>query len=222
MKAMLSRAPLASPVIEAPTPTRPGGASVFVALALACALLFGAMFGILTMDFGAHVDGPGMGLEWSKPLGSEYGLRAGAVLLMCLVQGGLALAAYGNARAKSFGVLALIATALLGWLGGAIAAGHAFPLWWKLGCDRGHAYACYAAARSSGEGPAAEALEERACKGDVASACLRIVGRSPERIPALCEEAERACKEPASEPRNVFSRCRGMTEVCPGIQRATD
>lgn len=145
-----------------------------IALALACAFLSGATVGVRVLDFGAHVDGVGIGLEWSRPLGHEYGLRAGVVLAASLVQSGLSLVAFRRARGRPFGVVKLCGIAFVGWIAGFVGAGKALPAWGKLGCDRGNAYACCAAGGVT-DGAVARALADRACAGDVGSACRRIV-----------------------------------------------
>ena len=104
-----------------------------IAFALACAFLSGATFGVLVLDFGAHVDGVGIGLEWSRPLGHEYGLRAGVVLAASLFHGGLSLVAFRRARGRSFGVVGLCGIAFVGLIAGFVGAGKALPAWWKLG-----------------------------------------------------------------------------------------
>lgn len=183
-----------------------------VVLALGCAFLSGATFGILVLDFGAHVDGVGIGLEWSRPLGHEYGLRAGVVFVASLVQGGLSLAAFQRAGARAFGMLGLVGIAFLGLIAGFIGAGKALPAWWKLGCDRGHAYACYAAGGVT-DGAVSLALDERACSGDVGSACRRIVRQDPSRLAAICAARAGACTGPSTE-RPIWSRCRSLEEIC--------
>jgi hypothetical protein len=195
-----------------PPSSRPLGPLV---LAVASALLAGASFGVLVLDFGAHVDGVGIGLEWSRPLGPEYGWRAGAVLAASLVQGGLSLWAFGRTPAKSFGVLGLFGVAFVGLFGGFLGAGHALPAWWKLGCNRGHAYACYAAAGVV-DGDAGRALDERACAGDVGSACLRIARADPTKVPGICDERRRACAGPSVE-RPSRSRCLTLADLCANI-----
>lgn len=186
-----------------------------ILLALACAFLCGATFGVLVIDFGGHVDGVGIGLEWSRPLGDEYGLRAGAVLVASLVQGGLSLTAFQRARARSFGVLGLVGIAVFGLLAGVFGASKAIPAWWKLGCDRGHAYACYAAGGVT-EGAVSRALDERACSGDVGPACRRIVQEDPSRLPAICAQRASACRGPGTE-RPIRSRCRSLEDLCGAV-----
>lgn len=131
------------------------------------------------VDYGAHVDGPGIGLEWSKPLGtgSEYGVRAGIVMASMGVQALLSLIAFGKTKAKPVGVLALPLLALVGIILGVMVAGRALPAWWTLGCNRGHLYACYAAAGVT-DGVESDALDRRACAGGVEAACRRIARRS--------------------------------------------
>ncbi len=55
------------------------------------------------------------------------------------------LTAWGRAEVKPIGVLALPALWFVGLVAGVMGGGRALPAWWKLGCSRGHAYACYAA-----------------------------------------------------------------------------
>jgi hypothetical protein len=171
------------------------------------------------MDFGAHVDGVGIGLEWSRPLGSEYGLRAGAVLAASVVQGALSLTLFGRIEARSFGVLGLFGIGAVGVVAGLVAAGRALPAWWKLGCDRGHAYACYAAGGVT-DGKAGRALDERACAGDIGSACRRIAREDPTRVAAICAERARACGA-GGESRDgpIFGRCRSLAEICGDVDR---
>lgn len=183
--------------------------------ALVCALLSGASFGVLVTDFGAHVDGVGIGLEWSRPLGSEYGLRAGAVLVASIVQGVLSVTLFSRISARSFGVLGLFGVGVVGVVAGIVASGRALPAWWKLGCDRGHAYACYAAAGIT-DGEESQKLDERACAGDVGSACLRIARADPSRVYLICAERDRVCADAdAARERPVFSRCRSLADICP-------
>lgn len=197
-------------------PSRWSGA---LAIALACAFLAGATFGISVLDFGAHVDGPGIGLEWSRPLGDEYELRAGVVLALAVVQVALSLIAFGRARAKPIGFLALPLIAFLGMIAGLVIAGKALPAWWGWGCSRGHAYACFAASGVI-DGPAGEALEERACTGDVGSACVRIARRDPTRLPAMCAARAQGCVGPAKD-RPVRGRCHGLEDICRSVEPAT-
>ena len=197
--------------MQPPPPTH----AIAIGLALACAFLSGAAFGVLVLDFGAHVDGVGIGLEWSGPLGHEYGLRAGVVLAASLVHGGLSLVAFRRARARSFGVLGLFGIAFVGVFAGLIGAGKALPAWWKLGCDRGNAYACYAAAGVT-DGDVARALDERACSGDVGNACRRIVQANEGRLPTICAERAHACTGPSAE-RPIWSRCRSLDELCASV-----
>ena len=202
---------------QAEPPARPpsdAGAGTIV-LALVCAFLSGATFGILVMDFGAHVDGVGIGLEWSRPLGSEYGWRAGFVLAASLTQGGLSLVAFSRTRARSFGVLGLVGIAFFGLLVGAVSAGGLLPWWWKLGCNRGQAFACYAAAGVT-EGEASRSLDERACAGDVGRACWRIARGEPTRLAAICEQRTRACAAPSPQS-TTFRGCNSLREICGGV-----
>ena len=202
-----------------PTPTSLSPTRGLLVLALACALLSGACFGVLVMDFGAHVDGVGIGLEWSGPLGREYGFRAGAVLLASVVQGALSLALFSRMAARSFGVLGLFGIGVVGMVAGLFASGRALPAWWKLGCDRGHAYACYAAAGIT-DGETSSRLDERACAGDVGSACLRIARADPSRVPFICAERNRVCADAAaSREKPAFSRCRSLGDICPSVDR---
>lgn len=149
-------------------------------IALACAILCGGSCGVSLVDYGAHVDGPGIGLEWSKPLGTngEYAIRQAVVLGSMAVQALLSLIAFGRTKAKPVGVLALPLLALGGIILGVVLAGRALPAWWTLGCNRGHAYACYAAGGVT-DGAESEALDKRACAGGVEPACSRIARRSP-------------------------------------------
>jgi xanthosine utilization system XapX-like protein len=148
-------------------------------IALVCAVLCGGSCGVSLVDYGAHVDGPGIGLEWSKPLGtgSEYGVRAGIVMASMVVQGLLSLIAFGKTKAKPVGVLALPLLALVGIIGGFIVGARALPAWWTLGCHRGHLYACYAAAGVT-HGAASDAHDKRASAGGVKPACMRIARRT--------------------------------------------
>jgi hypothetical protein len=196
----------------------PSGGRGLLLVALACALLSGASFGVLVLDFGAHVDGVGIGLEWSRPLGTggEYGLRAGAVLATSIVQGVLSLTLFGRISARSFGVLGLFGVGAVGVVFGLVVAGRALPAWWKLGCDRGHAYACYAAAGVT-DGPESQKLDERACAGDVGNACLRIARADSSRVPLLCAERARLCADGRERP--PFSTCRALADICPSVDR---
>ncbi len=134
---------------------------------------------------------------------------------MSLVQGGLSLVAFGRAQGRSFGVLGLFGIAFLGLFGGFIAAAKALPAWWKLGCDHGHAYACYAAAGVT-DGAASRALDERACSGDVGSACRRIAREEPSRVAAICSERARACGEKSrpDDDAPIWGRCRSLEDLC--------
>jgi hypothetical protein len=206
--------------VPSPSPSRSPGPSAAaspaaIVVAIAAAVLSGASFGVLVMDFGAHVDGPGIGLEWSRPLGSEYGLRAGAVLCAGLVQGGVSLTAFARSRARSFGVLALFGLAFVGMLVGFVGSGRALGWWWKLGCDRGHGYACYAAAGLA-DGDAERALDERACARDVSHACRRLVRNDPARLPAMCEARARRCTGSTAD-LPAFSACRSLGDICESV-----
>jgi hypothetical protein len=141
-------------------------------IALACALLSGGSCGVSLLDYGAHVDGPGIGLEWSRPLGSEYGLRYAIVIGSLVLHAALSLTAFSRAGAKPIGVLALPALAFVGIVLGMVGGGRALPAWWKLGCNRGHAFACYAASGVT-DGAESKALAERACTNGVTRACPR-------------------------------------------------
>jgi hypothetical protein len=146
--------------------------------ALACALLSGGSCGLTLLDYGAHVDGPGIGLEWSQPLGAEYGLRYAIVLGLLVMWALLSLNAWGRAGAKALGVLALPALWFVGLVVGMVGGGRALPAWWKLGCDRGHPYACYAASGVT-DGDESRALAARACAGGVKNGCVRAAPPSP-------------------------------------------
>lgn len=141
-------------------------------VAVVCALLSGGSCGVSLLDYGAHVDGPGIGLEWSKPLGSEYGLRIAIVVASIVLHAVLSLTAFSRAGAKPFGVLALPALWFLGMVVGMVGGGRALPAWWKLGCNQGHAFACYAASGVT-DGAESKALAERACTNGVTRACPR-------------------------------------------------
>jgi hypothetical protein len=183
-----------------------------IVLALACAALSGASCGVSIVDFGAHVDGPGIGLEWSKPLGSEYGLRLALVLGSVVVHALLSLVFYSRAGAKPIGILALPGLWFVGIVVGVVGGGRALPAWWKLGCDHGNAYACLAASGVT-DGAESKALEERACAEDVGIACARIARRDPTRLPGLCAEREAACRLAPAE-RAVYGRCNVLAEFC--------
>jgi hypothetical protein len=96
-------------------------------IALVCAVLCGGSCGVSLVDYGAHVDGPGIGLEWSRPLGtgSEYSVRAGIVTASMLVHALLSLVAFAKTKAKPVGVLALPLLALCGIILGVVVAGRA-------------------------------------------------------------------------------------------------
>jgi hypothetical protein len=199
------------PLSDKMKPSRWSGAIV---VALACALLSGGSCGVSMVDFGAHMDGPGIGLEWSKPLGSEYGIRQAFVLGSLLVHALLSLVFFSRADAKPVGILALPGLWFIGFLGGVVGAGRALPAWWKLGCDRGHAYACFAASGVT-DGAESAALEERACANDVGIACERIARRDKTRLPGLCAGRADACRTPPAE-RAVYGRCNVLTDLCLG------
>jgi hypothetical protein len=148
-------------------------------IALVCAVLCGGSCGVSLVDYGAHVDGPGIGLEWSRPLGtgSEYSVRAGIVTASMLVHALLSLVAFAKTKAKPVGVLALPLLALCGIILGVVVAGRALPAWWTLGCNRGHLYACYAAAGVT-HGAESDELDKRACSSGVEAACRRIARRT--------------------------------------------
>jgi len=193
--------------------TRWSGWSGGIAVAVASAFLAGGLFGIAFLDFACHMDGPGIGLEWSRPLGDEYGLRALLVLGLGVLQTVLSLTAYGRARAKPFGVLALPAFAFVGLVVSFGLGGRALVRWWwGWGCNRGHAYACYAAGGVT-DGAAGKALDERACSGDVGSACHRIGREDPSRVPALCATHSELCRTPVSQ-HDVRGRCHALDELC--------
>jgi len=157
-----SQASLASAPVSAPA----------LVIALVCALLSGGSCGLTLLDYGAHVDGPGMGLEWSGPLGAEYGGRYAIVLGSLVVYALLSLTAWSRSGAKPIGALALPALGLLGIVAGMVGGGRALPAWWKLGCERGHAYSCYAASGVT-DGAESKALADRACAGGVKAGCPR-------------------------------------------------
>jgi hypothetical protein len=192
---------------------KPGRWHGALVMALGCAFVSGSSCGVSMVDFAAHMDGPGIGLEWSRPLGSEYGLREGMVLATLVVHGLLSLMFYGHTGAKPIGVLALPGVWFVAFLVGLVGGGRGLAPWWKLGSDRGHGYACYAASGVT-RGTESAALEERGCAGDVGIACERIVRRDPSRLPGLCADRARACLEEPPGTREVFGRCYGMAEVC--------
>ena len=90
----------------------------------------------------------------------------------------LSLTAWGRAGAKAIGVLALPALWFVGLVLGVLGAGRALPAWWKLGCNRGHPYACYAASGVT-DGDESAALAARACAGGVKSGCAGAAPSSP-------------------------------------------
>jgi hypothetical protein len=144
-----------------------------IAIAVGCALLSGGSCGVSLLDYGAHVDGPGIGLEWSKPLGSEYGFALTVVLVSIVVNALVSLVAWGRSGAKPVGQAALCGLWFVGLVAGFAGGARALPLWWKLGCHRGHAFACHAAAGVT-DGAESEALEARACANGVERACPRV------------------------------------------------
>ena len=93
-----------------------------------------------------------------------------------LVHALLSLLAFAQTKTKPVGVLALPLLALCGIILGVVVAGRALPAWWTLGCNRGHLYACYAAAGVT-HGAESDELDERACAGGVEAACRRIARR---------------------------------------------
>jgi hypothetical protein len=184
---------------------------VALTVALASAFLAGTSLAVLIVDFGAHMDGPGIGLEWSGPLAGGYGARLGVVFGAMIAQSVLSLLAFSRVPAKGFGVLALPGVAFAGFIVGCLGAGRALPAWWKLGCDRGHAYACHAAAGIT-HGAESRALDERACAGSVSSACARIAREDPSRIPAICAARARTCAAPEAPP--IYTGCRSRDDLC--------
>ena len=162
---------------------------------------------MMLVDFGAHVDGPGVGY------GAHHG--AGAFLfgasLISLVACVLLATRWPWARWRAIAIGAALAIAFV--LSGAPTKMLFHS--WKRACDLGSADGCYAYAETLPErDPARKPLLRSACRGDRWEVCDRLLDGDPEDKQAACDLLltcktciHNLCGVPRSLCDKVVTRC---------------
>ncbi len=186
-----------APVVKAHTPL--GALLVMGGTAM---LGFGGCAPVL--DFGSHVDGPGVGLEFLAPRGFFLALPVlGVVALVFGVRRvGLAL-----------GALMAVVGLFVAIVGLVFVFGALMPMSWERACDRGEGRACWGPMRR------ARTREDRArwaAKGCLAGddyACREWLEIEPERSPEACAAVEKTCAGRADPAACLPRECRREAEA---------
>jgi hypothetical protein len=155
------------------------------------------------LDFGSHVDGPGVGLEFLAPPG--FFLVVPVLGIVALVLG---VRRVGLALGVLMGVVGLfVAIVCLVFVFGAL-----MPMSWERACDRGEGRACWGPMRRARSKEEGARWAAKGCRAGDEYACREWLEIAPNQSADACAAVEKACASRADPVACVPRECRREAE----------